>query len=371
MRPWTTTLLSLLLAAPAAAAQVPADEIPPEFEEPLEEWVTEREVASSPFHRQRFADVYLEHIEDGRIHAVAAALVATFEALDWGAHADQQQRIVNQLARFLAALDEALHAPGIQGPLDTRAEQNIFLEELGARRHGLDSLKPETLADPSGEDVPGYFGGTTNELLLYEWGEDGESVLLRLSAEEVRQWRLLQNALSNLVLQQAQLVREENVRALRTAVVRWENYLDRGYSQMPWESFANGWLIDAPALGPPDHQWVLLHPTIGFELSVDPLDESRVKEALHVELLGHVWYRGRELEDYWGVSATVSLRDDLDPGIGALVRIRRNWNLGVTWHDVDEDPYLFFSVDLLSFARRKAPEYVARYRDVRARLGLQ
>ena len=64
------------------------------------------------------------------------------------------------------------------------------------------------------------------------------------------------------------------------------------------------------------------------------------------------------------------MRDDLDPGIGALVHFKRNYSFGVTWHGEDEDPFLFFSVDLFSFAKQKAPQYVEKYEDLRARLGL-
>jgi len=155
---------------------------------------------------------------------------------------------------------------------------------------------------------------------------------------------------------------------LKNAVERWENFLNKGYSMMPWESLLNGWWLDLPQndFGPPDHQWIILHPTLGLELSVDDLDESRVKETLHIEALGHIWYRGRQLEDYAGISATISLREDLDPGIGMLVHFKRNWNLGLVWHDVDEDPFLFFSVDLFNFAKQEIPKYVDRYNDVKA-----
>jgi hypothetical protein len=98
---------------------------------------------------------------------------------------------------------------------------------------------------------------------------------------------------------------------------------------------------------------------------VDPLDESRAKEALHIEALGHVWYWGKKLDRFWGVSAAVSLREDLDPGIGVLIHLRQNWNLGITWHDVDEDPFLFFSVDLLQLVRQNATQYTKRYESVR------
>jgi len=360
----------LLLAGPAFPFQTVVDEPPVEFEDPVGDWVTPHEQEHSPFYRGRFADRYADRISSGAIYSVAEELVDTFDALDWGANESARQKIVSQLREFLVALNIALNAPGIAAPLDTETEQDIFLKRFNELRFGLDSLKMEELKDRSGEDVQGYFGGTPNEILLYEWIENGAKVRLLLKRTQVREWRLLQNALSNLVHDQIRLVRRANVKALQRAVTRWENYLDKGYSQMPWESLVNGWLIDAPELGPPDHQWTILHPSLGVELSVDPLDDARVKEAMHVEVLGHVWYRGDELEDYWGVSATVSLRSDLDPGLGFLVHVKRNWNVGVTWHDVDEDPFLFLSVDLFSFAKKKAPKYVAKYRQQRAMLGL-
>jgi len=365
-------LVALLAGAPPLSAQPPVDEVPSEFEDvPIDDW--EPEERSSPFHRERFEDTYADEIQTGQIFTVASEMISLFDAQDWGENEPKQEKILNQLQHFLDALKVALHSPGIEGSLDTKAEQNIFLEAFNREEFGLHTLKMETLTDPSGEDVSGYFKGTADELLLYEWDEDGDSVLLLLTSEQMRQWRLLQNALSNLVTEQVALVVASNVQELKDAVERWENFLDRGYSQMPWESLVNGWLIEPPGfpeLGPPGHQWILLHPTIGLELSVDPLDEAKIKEAMHVEFLGHIWYRGKQLGDYWGVSATVSLREDLDPGVGVLVHIKRNWNLGVTWHDVDEDPFLFFSVDLFRFAKQNASKYVAEYEDVRAELGL-
>ena len=365
-------LVALLAGAPPLSAQNPVDAVPSEFEDvPIDNW--ESEERTSPFHRQRFEDTYADKIQTGQILAVASEMISLFDAQDWGENEPKQEKILNQLQHFLDALKVALLSPGIEGSLDTKAEQNIFLEAFNRAEFGLHTLQIETLTDASGEDVSGYFKGTPDELLLYEWAEDGENVLLLLTSEQMRQWRLLQNALSNLVTEQVALVVASNVQELKDAVERWENFLDRGYSQMPWESLVNGWLIEPPGfpeLGPPGHQWILLHPTIGLELSVDPLDEAKIKEAMHVEFLGHIWYRGEQLGDYWGVSATVSLREDLDPGIGVLVHIKRNWNLGVTWHDVDEDPFLFFSVDLFRFAKQNASKYVAEYEGVRAQLGL-
>jgi hypothetical protein len=366
------TLAAFLVSAPALSAQTLVDVPPPEFEDPsIDGWEADEE--TSPFHRKRFEDTYTEKIQAGQIHVVASEMISLFDAQDWGENEPRQEQIMNQLQRLLGAMSLALRLTDIDGPLDTLAEQDIFIGALNGEGFGLHDLRIETLTDTTGNDVSVYFKGLPDELILYEWTEDEEAVLLLLTPEQMRQWRLLQNALSDLVNKQVLLVGEKNVQELEDAVERWENFLDRGYSQMPWESLVNGWLIETPGfpeLGPPGHQWILLHPTVGLELSVDPLDEAKVKEAMHVEFLGHIWYRGEQLGDYWGVSATVSLREDLDPGIGVQVHIKRNWNLGVTWHDVDEDPYVFFSVDLFRFAKQSASKYVAEYEDVRAQLGL-
>jgi hypothetical protein len=373
-RPLALTLIALaalLIGAPWVEARIAAEEVPPEFTDAsVDSWVSEAEKATSPFSRQRFSDAYATEIRDGQLRRVAGEMISLFEAQDWGDNEPGRQKILNQLHRFLAALETALNSPGIEGPLETKLEQNIFLAALNEQEFGLRSLQMETLTDENGEDVTGYFGGTPDELLLYEWAEDGESVQLLLAPGEARQWRLLENALSNLVYEQVALVSEANIQEMRHAVDRWENFLDRGYSQMPWESLINGWLIKPPELGPPSHQWLLLHPAAGLELGVDPLDETRMKEAMQVELLGHIWYRGEDLGDYWGVSSTMSLREDLAPGVGAQVHFMRNWTLGVSWHDVDEDPFVCLSVDLFRFAKQNVSKYVEKYEDVRARLGL-
>ena len=140
---------------------------------------------------------------------------------------------------------------------------------------------------------------------------------------------------------------------------------------MPWESFINGRIIEAPGFpetGPPDHQWILLHPTLGLELSASSLDEARVKEVLHIELLGHIWYRGQLLDNFRGLSVTASLREDVDPGLGLMLHIKRNWSVGISWHDVDEDPFLFFSVDLFRFAKQTASSYAEKYEHLRRQL---
>ncbi|MDB4222944.1 hypothetical protein N9850_04165 [Granulosicoccus sp.] len=363
-------LLLLLLAPVSLYAQEIVTEVPPEYEKPVEEWVELLELETSSFYKGRFNDTYAQEIINGNILAVAEDMILEFENSDWGENRNQKQKILNQLQRFKGAMKVALNTEGIEGALDKNAEQNIFLESLNDQNFGLKLLELETLTDVSGEDVIGYFGETDDELLLYQYLPDGERVELLLTQNQVREWRLLENALKDLIQKQVFLVSESNIRELKNAVVRWENFLDNGYSQMPWESGINGRLIKVPEFGPPDHQFIFMHPTLGLEFSAESFDETRVKEVLHIELLGHVWYTGHQLDNFRGISLSASLREDLDPGIGVMFHIQRNWSVGVAWHDVEEDPFLFFSVDLFRFAKQNATQYVKEYDAVRRQLGL-
>lgn len=358
----------LLLTPTPLFAQTLIDEAPPEYEEPLETWVLPEEVEESPFHRQRFEDTYSDRIFAGQIYSVAKEMVTAFDSLDWQANERDKRKIMNQLLLFLDALEVALHAPGIEGSLDLKAEQNIFLKTLGQQEFGLNSLQKDSVLDGNGEDVPGYFRDTPNELPLYQW-EDG-GIRLLLAPAHVRQWRLLENSLTSLVRDQTLLVSAANIRTLEHAVIRWENFLDKGYSQMPWESLLNGWWVDAPGapeFGPPGHQWIICHPTLGFDVYVDSRDAMRGKEALYLEMFGRIWYYGELDEDYWGFSAALSLREDANPGFGAMVHIMRNWSMGITWHEKD-DPNFFISTDLFKIANRQAPQYVSQYRETLALL---
>ncbi len=379
MRRWhlvvvCSALVLTILGASSLFAEmvVNIDNVPPEYEEDVAAWQTDLDIATSPFHRQRFKDTYVEAIAEGDILNIASQMISDFDNLDWGDEEDKQQRILSQLERFLDAMKTALASDDIDPPLDELSEQNLFIGIMGNLDHGLGSLMMEDDTDTRGNDVKSYFKGTPNRVLLYEFIEvdTKEMARLLLAPEHVRQWRILENALTDLVNEQSKLVMAANVRDLNLAAERWDNFLNKGYSQTPWEALFNGYVIGVPEkeFGPPTRQWILAHPTIGVELSVDPLDESRIKEALHIEALGHVWYRGKKLDRFWGVSAAISIREDLDPGIGVLIHFRRNWNLGITWHDVDEDPFLFFSVDLLQFVRQSASQYKERYKAVRTLL---
>lgn len=353
-------------------AQNPVEELEPPYEEAVDAWASSTEIDESPFHRQRLHDSYASMLQSGQVHAVVFELVAAFDNQDWGNEEVSQQRILRRLALFVRAVRDAMDSPGIQGPLDTLLEQDAFLRALNQLHFGLDSLqKDDSLLGDA--QASGYFRGTPDEVMLFHWDQAAGGYILGLRETRVRQWRMLENTLSTLLLTLTHEVGQANVSGLQQRVERWDNFLNHGYSQLPWESLINGWLIPPSGVagpGPPNHQWVIMHPSLGVELSTGSLSDTRVKEALHVEALGHIWYHGDMLDDYWGVSATISLRDDLDPGIGAMVHINRNWNLGITWHNVEDDPFLFFSFDLFQFARQEAQSYSSQYQQLRATLGL-
>jgi hypothetical protein len=167
----------------------------------------------------------------------------------------------------------------------------------------------------------------------------------------------------------------QTVKAIENAKARWEIYMQEGMSQFPWEAAFNGWAVGADNIQyPPTRQWILLHPELAVEVSTRSIKEVTAKESLAIELLGHVWYRWKNLDQpeaglqWWGISAAVSLRDDLRPGLGVVTHYGRFVTLGITWHDTDEDgrwfndaPFLMIGIDLFRFAEGRAPAYQKRW----------
>ncbi len=328
---------------------------------PIKDWVTSAELEGSPFSRERFKDVYAADILDGRISEVAERMIEHLRQSPWEAeHEAVKRKILKQLDAFLIELRAASRAPGIEGPVDTQAERETFVARLNQSGLGIITL---TLGQD--DDRPVYFNRRSTDpndwLYLYEQLDEvpmGDPPVqtpvweLPLPEKWMREWRLLENALTDLLDKQITLVRAENVRTLELAVENWEKYLDRGYSMYPWESLLNGYVLRLPQQGPPDRQWILLHPTLGIEASAHALDDVRIKESAVIEIAGHLWYTD-DYSSYYGISATTSLREDIDPSLGVLLHLRRNWNIGVSWHSVDDDPFIFFSVDLFRFASDK------------------
>ena len=178
---------------------------------------------------------------------------------------------------------------------------------------------------------------------------------------------------------------EQTVAAIENAKDRWEIYMREGMSQFLWEAAFNSATIGADNIQyPPMRQWILLHPELGVEIGTKSFKEVTAKESLAIELLGHVWYHWRNLDKpeaglrWGGISAAVSLRDDLRPGIGFIAHWGRFVTLGVTWHDANEDgrwfndaPFIMMGIDLFRFADDRVPAYQKKWEraiEVRERL---
>lgn len=113
------------------------------------------------------------------------------------------------------------------------------------------------------------------------------------------------------------------VQELQLASSRWDNYMDLGYSQFPWELWLNGRRFDATRENPPRSQLILLHPAAGIELvapRLNALDELCRSNSFTVEPFGYVWYNDAR-SFYLGLSAAVSLTSDMPAGVGGIAHL--------------------------------------------------
>ncbi len=113
------------------------------------------------------------------------------------------------------------------------------------------------------------------------------------------------------------------VQELQLASARWDNYMDLGYSQFPWELWLNGRRFNATSENPPRSQLILLHPAAGIELvapSIGALDELHRSSTFTVEPFGYVWYNDAR-NFYLGLSAAVSLTSEMPAGVGGVAHL--------------------------------------------------
>lgn len=163
-----------------------------------------------------------------------------------------------------------------------------------------------------------------------------------MATEVVRHAELV-HAVLNKVLAERRLVPLYNeVSALDQ---QWDQYFEKGRSQYIWELGLNSWLyrktLARNALaGPPDGQWILLHPGAAVEYAHGATTQSDLHAVAIVELVGYnrLWHQGSLLRDLpLGVSAitTVSLDGSGKRiGWGGMVHVRNRFSLGVARRDV-------------------------------------
>jgi hypothetical protein len=225
----------------------------------------------------------------------------------------------------------------------------------------LDLLNTGRFAEGAvGQGFVGYNGMSPSIVLCMEGAETAapcnqsrNPVLTEAQAEDIR-YRA--NAANELLLLLRAEADEVIINAIETSYKRWVNFLDKGFVMFPWEISLNSNLLNWDIRTPPSTQFIFLHPSLAIQVPLDGFTdpvEFRAKEALMIELAGHLWYRGDYFDNFAGVSGTVVLREDLPPGIGFLVRPGRGLAAGLNWHfSANEQkrfiktPFLSVSVDL-------------------------
>lgn len=133
----------------------------------------------------------------------------------------------------------------------------------------------------------------------------------------------------------------------------WDNYLKEGFQPLPWEAFANGYGGTSPtSLEPPQHQFILFHPSAGLELRPMPPSQGRRAEVALLEPVGWVSYN-TDRTNYWGASVVLSFPSGAGPGVGVLFHGGSKFKLGYVTRRKDSlgrnQDGIVFSLDLYSW----------------------
>ena len=145
---------------------------------------------------------------------------------------------------------------------------------------------------------------------------------------------------------------------LHTIDQAWSNYLEKGYSQYPWESLLNSYVGTFSWTEAPKSQWVLLHPEVAALADIRATSGASVEGALLLHGLGYIRYFGDKRDWYTGLSATASLTTDESFGAGAgatlhfghtsIYKSIPHVSVGILWHDFKDGssgPILGISLD--------------------------
>lgn len=268
-----------------------------------------------------------------------------------------QERIFAELGGELARLDFDLVFETLSSRFEreagSREVDSTFDEALRAflaQRDDEEGCSTQFFTPVSAVDAT---GGSTCTMFTREPFELDVEAACEEDPEAVRRIAYYADTLAAVCRLETAPARDRVLEEIQRARARWNGFLFEGFPMYPWESLLNSYWLDSETIEDvPDRQWVLLHPSVGYELDLDDFEEVRGQVAVGVEL-GHVWYRDLETyERWWGLAALASFRDDVGAGAGVSFR----WNhlaLGVTWHDWDEngdlfddDPTLFLGVEL-------------------------
>ena len=159
--------------------------------------------------------------------------------------------------------------------------------------------------------------------------------------------------------------RAETIAHLSALAGRWDNFISDGYSQFPWELAINSLLRRATTYEPPKYHWILLHPSLGAEVSGSSVKRLLRNDALVVEGLGLLRYNADHTR-YLGVSAVTTLARGSTATVGVYAHLwYPQMAAGYAWRSAsgtEARRTAVVSVDLYQFLDR-VPAQLARARD--------
>lgn len=193
------------------------------------------------------------------------------------------------------------------------------------------------------------FAGTTSQIVV--------TATMPVNVQRALCWPVI--AIDHLLTVVGAKWRAQTVSNLTALAGRWDNFIDGGYSQFPWELALNSHLLRSGDYEPPRVQWLLLHPSIGAEVSGPSAKQLHGRNALVVEGLGLLWYNTAHTR-YVGVSGVTTLESSANATIGLYAHL---WfpqmAAGYVWRS---DPTrerrqaAILSFDLYQFFGRMAPQ---------------
>lgn len=122
---------------------------------------------------------------------------------------------------------------------------------------------------------------------------------------------------------------------LKTYDERWTAFHTKSLAVLPWELVANNLSYRSAAhgfSGPPDYQWLLLHPSAA--VVYDSRQNDKLQPAVLLDLVGrYQWTWGgpnqSDITRPWGAAAAMSWHGG-SPGYGLSLHLPNNWSAAVT-----------------------------------------
>jgi hypothetical protein len=139
---------------------------------------------------------------------------------------------------------------------------------------------------------------------------------------------------------------------------RWTAFHIKSRAVFPWELVLNNFAYRSAEKGfsgPPNFQWLLLHPSVA--LAYDSDQQDKMQEAILLDIVGRYQWRWggqnhAEITRPYGAALALSWSGD-DPGYGIAVHLPQNWSIGVT-RSKGDSYQLIVSVEFAQYVTDKA-----------------